>query len=171
MNISDFDFQEVFNESLNHEIFKEIGLQKLNFLINETEEEYYKDELLNELTPPDKNIIEKSNMNNNNDENIIQKRKEIKFKSNSSICHAFSPSPKEKSICRKFLDNPQKFYTESLNSQFYKSFNITPKSTKENFDFSKSLLKNPDFNLSKEFNLSEIKLESNFKHKNKGKLK
>ena len=127
VNISGIDFKEINDSQENIEILKKLALQRLNNLLEETEREEKIEEeksaindekLTIKLGKNVKNAYHKNNFSNEKKINISSHEK----KRNSNILN----------LCRKFKNNPFKFYTENPDEDILKICNINIPSNKYN---------------------------------------
>jgi hypothetical protein len=168
VNISDFDFDEVYNEVDDPEFSKQIGMQKLNYLISQMEDnDKYQDEMLTEdlITPrkEENTKIKKqkvftkekkeskmsiSNKSLSNTSNTNNRSTTIRNRSKSPLLQ----SPRDKTeMCRKFKENPLKFFSNPPSEYEMRALKLQQKKSIES---NSEII--PESILIGELNLSEI---------------
>lgn len=158
INISDYDFENVYSDD-DKEAFKQIGIQKLNYLIFQLQTEGCED---------DTEINENIKQERQEDRSLSKSADRVSQISKKSKLRSKSNTPKvkkHKEICHKFKENPKKFFTEPPSEVFLKSLNISSKITKDsdiNFNGSTTCIDKPinkTEDALEELNLSAIKEE------------
>jgi hypothetical protein len=153
VNISQYDFDKIFDPNEDVEVFKNIAMQKFNYLIQQNEKEE-----LEAKKRRDNDQIKRPQRQINKEDKIKSPAKGPTH----SPGHRCSHSPNtHKSLCRKFKQNPARFYTEKPSNLLLKSLNIEYKMIEKNNNDKFIKINSPNNKIKFEANKKSEKLENN----------